>query len=278
MNSKNKAIYKELEKLDKKLEKIENSSTSRTLKGFKRDLADMRDLLNKLYREYEVDGNFDYGRFKKLKDQNMLNDYVAATVINRFINVEKETRATLTRITDETINSLRNLKEVPGIESISRDFDVEKVVNNQMAGVHWTQRYGVRRDQAIKDIQVTIKEGLKSGDSYTSMSKKLGEKIAGEAYQVDRVVRTEAHRCMNETKLETFREINQEFPVYKKWISSSDERTRSAHQALDGTIIPVDEDFHSLTGSSGPGPGQMGSPEDDCNCRCWLTLEIRKDK
>lgn len=274
MNKKNKAIYKELQKLDKKLEQIENASINRTFRGFRRDLADIKDILDKLYKEYEVDGTFNYGRFKRFKDNNMLNDYIAATIINRYISVERETQATLRLITDTTFNSMKNLKEIPGIK---KTFDVEKIVNNKMAGIKWTDRYGIKRDQAIKDIQSTIKKGLEAGDTYTTMSKKLGEKIAGEAYQVDRVIRTESHRCMNEAKLETFKEINKEYPIHKRWVSASDERTRSAHHELNGTTIPVEDNFESITGGSGPGPGHMGLPEDDCNCRCWLTMELVKE-
>lgn len=275
LSQKNKRLYKELEKLDTKLEQIENASTKRIIRGFKRDLVDIRDMLDRIYKEYEKDGTFDFGRFRKLKDLNMLDDYVAALVINRYISVEKETQATLRRITSTTFDTMKSLEEVAGIQ---KAFNVEKIVNNKMAGVKWTKRYGVNRSQAIKDIQTTIKSGLKAGDTYTTMSKKLGEKIAGEAYQVDRVIRTEAHRCMNEAKLETFLEINKEYPIHKRWVSASDERTREAHHALEGTTIPVEDNFESINGGQGMAPGQMGLPEDDINCRCWMTLELVREK
>ena len=60
----------------------------------------------------------------------------------------------------------------------------------------------------------------------------------------------------------------------KEWLSTQDDKVRDTHKAgpggLDGTVVGIDEDFQSSSGASGPYPGAMGDPAEDCECRCTI--------
>ena len=51
--------------------------------------------------------------------------------------------------------------------------------------------------------------------------------------------------------------------------SARDDRVRPDHVEADGQVVDLDDDFEVGDGS-GPGPGQIGLPEQDVNCRCTV--------
>lgn len=57
----------------------------------------------------------------------------------------------------------------------------------------------------------------------------------------------------------------------KDWISERDGKVRDTHVELDNqSPIPVDQDFVSSSGATGPRPGALGDAAEDANCRCWI--------
>jgi len=69
--------------------------------------------------------------------------------------------------------------------------------------------------------------------------------------------------------------------LQKQWVSVSDDRTRGGHSAMNGTIIPMNEDFQV---PSDFGPVSMARPGDSrggaantINCRCVLLYVSPED-
>lgn len=59
--------------------------------------------------------------------------------------------------------------------------------------------------------------------------------------------------------------------VRKMWVATKDSRTRDSHRAMDGTVVPYDEAFHTDLGSTMMYPGDRnGKPGDVYNCRCTM--------
>lgn len=58
----------------------------------------------------------------------------------------------------------------------------------------------------------------------------------------------------------------------KEWVTSKDERVRSTHRAVDGTVIPINGTFQVGLGHLlFPGDPQ-GPPEEIFNCRCSVRI------
>jgi SPP1 gp7 family putative phage head morphogenesis protein len=83
-----------------------------------------------------------------------------------------------------------------------------------------------------------------------------------------RIARTETAGLYNQGAVEGLREAGIEF---KEWLSSRDIDVRTTHGIVDGTSIPIDDNF-TVGDATGPGPGQMNRPEETINCRCALIM------
>ena len=87
------------------------------------------------------------------------------------------------------------------------------------------------------------------------------------------ISRTETHNAASYANDRVVKEMN--IPnLQKQWVSVTDDRTRSKHAALNGTIIPIDDDFVVPTDF---GTALMDRPADSrggaanvVNCRCVL--------
>ena len=59
--------------------------------------------------------------------------------------------------------------------------------------------------------------------------------------------------------------------VYKTWETMQDDRVRETHDYLEGMTIPVREKFKTLDMDEADAPGGFTLPENNVNCRCWLS-------
>lgn len=84
-----------------------------------------------------------------------------------------------------------------------------------------------------------------------------------------RIADTEAHRIGNEAAYNTAVRAG---ATNKTWVTMLDDRVRDTHQYLHGVTVPIYGYFYSSAGGQTQYPGQWGIPEEDCNCRCWLTF------
>ena len=273
MKMKTKEIDKYMKQLQKEVKLIEDKSELKQLGRLKKDLKNIRATLRRTYSKYEKEGVFQYQEFEKYDRKADLDRYIVKVMQDTYKDIISDTDETLNRITKATIDKMAELSEIPAIK---KTVNIERTVNKDMAGLKWTERYDKSRDDFIYDLQSTIKGGLQQGETYSSMSKQLQERFAVEAYKIDRVVRTESHRVLNDAKIQTLEEINKLIPIKKKWVANLDERVRVGHAELDGSIVDIDENFIASDGATGKGPGQMNAPQHDINCRCYLTIEIEK--
>jgi len=86
-----------------------------------------------------------------------------------------------------------------------------------------------------------------------------------------KVIDTEAHRDYNAGVYDAAEESGESW-IMKQWCTMQDERVRDTHDYLDGTKVGLDDRFYTYSGASALYPGGFGTPEEDCNCRCWITL------
>lgn len=88
--------------------------------------------------------------------------------------------------------------------------------------------------------------------------------------EVLRIIDTESHRDYNTAVYEAAKESG--VPVKKMWNTMLDDKVRETHQYLEGIEVGLDDLFYSESGASALFPGGFGDPEEDCNCRCFVTL------
>ena len=179
------------------------------------------------------------------------------------------------------MNTIEIVEKATGrkLLGIVKEVDVSKTINNEMAGLRWIERMGKHRADTIWNIQKEIKQGLTQGDTYGTMAKRLKKELEISASKANVIIRTEGHRVQAQAKSDSLDSISKHgIKMTKKWLSAKDERVRSEHSAMDGVVVPYDEDFILPDGARGKAPGLIGEPQHDINCRCIITIDVVKDE
>lgn len=129
----------------------------------------------------------------------------------------------------------------------------------------------------IKDISKTtraqvkesIRMGLAEGESVGQIQRTLVQSKTFSPARALTIARTESTRAVSAGSLQAMKEAEARgVRMQKQWISARDGNERDSHMDLDGKAVNINENFTSINGNSGPGPGQLGAAEDDINCRC----------
>ena len=89
--------------------------------------------------------------------------------------------------------------------------------------------------------------------------------------EIIRIIDTEAHRDYN-TGIYDAAETSGK-PVRKRWSTMMDGRVRDTHDYLEGMTVGLQDNFYTYDGDSALYPGGFSLPQNNVNCRCWITLE-----
>jgi HK97 family phage portal protein len=131
------------------------------------------------------------------------------------------------------------------------------------------QRFAVEvNDTTWNALKASLAEGLAEGEGIDKMAARV-EEIMGDRIRSagTTIARTETVTASNGGTLLSWEQSG--VVKSKTWLAALDERTRDAHIEAHGQTVGLDEDFY-VDGESGPGPGMMGSAENDINCRCSM--------
>ena len=107
---------------------------------------------------------------------------------------------------------------------------------------------------ADKDFRQRVNEYVESG---------------GTVEDILRIAETDTTRIYNEAGLDTAERVGAK---YKTWCTMLDDRVREQHSELEGIKVGVKDRFYSADGDSALSPGGFTLPENNVNCRCWLTF------
>lgn len=276
MNRLEQDAFRLRRQLERSLIKAEKEITL----DFARQTIKLENELDMLFRKHAgKGGQIDFEDL--LKYNRMLNlekkiqEIVALAYSNSDTIIREHLRSGAMLSYQTTIQTARR-ETKRALKAMYTHRDVTKTVNERMAGLKWAERTKYHRNSTILEVEKTVKDGLGSGKTYTEMAKDLTNRLDGEVLKPIRIVRTEGHRVESNAKIEAYEDLEKQgIQMLKKWVSAKDERTRNAHSELDGTTIPINEDFYSSLGGSGKAPGMLGTAEDDINCRCVLTMEFK---
>lgn len=110
-----------------------------------------------------------------------------------------------------------------------------------------------------------ISEGLDAGLGNNDISDSIRSLYAEvPIWRADMIARTEATNANNEGLIEGYKQSG--IATHKEWIATLDDRTRDEHLALNGEVVPVENEF-----SNG-----LEFPQ-EINCRCVVAPVFRED-
>lgn len=81
------------------------------------------------------------------------------------------------------------------------------------------------------------------------------------------VADTEMQRVFNHSALFTAVSLG---ATTKTWKTRLDDKVRDTHDPLENITIPIAEEFVTWDNDSALCPGGFTTPQNNCNCRCWL--------
>lgn len=133
------------------------------------------------------------------------------------------------------------------------------------------------RDKAWnrEKIAAIMARGVITGTPLPEIAKHIGTECgSGNEKAMLRYARTAMTGAQNGGRIEVMHEAqDMGIKVKKTWISTLDERTRPAHQMLDGQTEDIDQPFSSILGPI-MYPGDPAADEANVwNCRCTLGYE-----
>ena len=117
---------------------------------------------------------------------------------------------------------------------------------------------GVERGQSIPQIMAAVRAAFLTGSNMMS------------AYDATRIARTEAIRILNQAAASAAEQMANahDLVLRKRWLSTFDERTRDAHEHMNGVVVGQHEKFITALGELMFPGDPNGTPENVIHCRC----------
>lgn len=133
-----------------------------------------------------------------------------------------------------------------------------------------------------RQIMRIVKKGSDEGIGVGKIAEQIEEFFVGSftLYRCNMIARTETHNAASYAMHNVAKDM--QIPeMQKRWVATNDGRTRSHHSSLNGTTIPMDEDFivnvngieYRMQHPSDP----RGGAVNNINCRCVLAYVMPDD-
>lgn len=139
-----------------------------------------------------------------------------------------------------------------GTEDADEELTVtEEVVTDEMYNAVWLEIAGRNWEQRVREYF---------------------DDPNGTVDDIMRVVETDTNRIYSDAVLNVGEKVSKRGEsVTKTWETMLDDKVRWRHELLQSVTVPINERFH-VDGDSARYPGDFQSPELNCNCRCYITL------
>ncbi len=165
-----------------------------------------------------------------------------------------------------------------GFGALNKDA-INAAVLNKYDRIKWPDRLSKNTENLNNQIRSAVTEGLIQGHGYSKTSNMVKDKIERDAYNTNRILRTESHRAQGEGRKYGFEKAKEAadkegIKMVRVWLATLDGRTRDSHQAMDGQYEDENGQFHFPEGGVADGPGMSGIAAEDINCRCDTYTQV----
>lgn len=181
-----------------------------------------------------------------------------------------------TMIWDEmnTFRSIVEQAEVAGSKSEQKREETEDILEDILIMAYI---FGVRDASDALGVPIEPNTDLMMGAVYKKVADKdfrqrVSEYVdSGTVEDIQRVAETDATRIYNTAVMDAGKQSG--LPgLRKQWETMLDNRVRDTHEYLQSMKVGLDEDFYTFDGDHAPYPGGFEMAENNCGCRCFITL------
>lgn len=275
-------------KIDKTLDKIVRKSEDKVTKVYAQRYKEIIKEIDSMYRKYEREGVLTMAEMSKYNRLDKSLDRITGELLKAQDSSYRLAQRTMEQQLVENYFRSAFLYEFQaqrklGFGELSKE-TIQAAVENPIEKMKLPAIKSRNRKIIVDKIRNEISQGLIRGSSYQEMTRIVRDLVDFDANKARTVVATESHRAQVLGRDMSARQASKYVKMQKKWSSALDDRTRDAHQELDGVTVGLDEEFHSDAGGVGKMPGQMNNASDDINCRCSVLYvvdgnepEVRRD-
>lgn len=291
-------------------------------KMYREMLKDLQGFLGKEYAALAEDDQLTYAilqakgqsaRFLEEVQRNI--DNISPRVMREITDAVEETYKTVYAGMVEAVEKSSNLDELKinleGVKGVTAE-TVKAAVENPISGLTLSDTLEKHRKEVIYEIKQQIGIGLTQGDRYSTMARRVSDRLDMDYRKSVRIVRTEAHRVREAGAQDSaaaiqdkLKDADSEYRLVKIWRTAQDERVRPQraaykrkagakarkkntaglrsslnapnHVKMEGQTVLVDEPFDLGGGVKAMAPGLSGVAGHDINCRCKAVRRIMTD-
>ena len=265
----------------KKLTKLTEKKSASQIAGYEKELI----------RQYQIALKEMKAELAKYYESNFSTQRLQG-VINKIENILKDagvkglktTKKGIKDTAEFNFNAVQNnLRTVIGTELSFAVLDDKAlnslVANNKFSKINWQSKglSNIKQDAAF--IKSKVYQGVIQGKNYEVVAKQISNQVNIAASDALRIMKTETHRAVNEARVLSMNESASAaerlgFKSVKIW--NGGESFPRNHDSMNGTAIPIKEQFTLPSGFQTEGPGLSGNPGDDINCGCYLEFDIEE--
>lgn len=245
-------------------------------------LKKLREEMGKMYEKYEKGGTLTYAEMAKFNRLDKVFADIKEHTILAYDDIFNNIERALNDIYKEgyylTAWKVQEESQKAFMTSAVSEEVVRRAVENPISGLTLVDRLEKNRMEIEYTIRQTVNKGLIEGATYATMAKAIKNDLEGDLTKATRVVRTEAHRVMEQGRQDS-RDYADAHGVVttKEWLSGADERVRDTHRRLSGVKKRNDEYFEA-SGGRALVPGGFGIAREDINCRCITITSVESIK
>ena len=165
----------------------------------------------------------------------------------------------------EAVNTYGSLKKIPvKLGDIIEDY----LVYAYAMGVDdVNESFGTNVEVNIDKLEISVFKKIADKD----FRQRVDEYVEndGTVEDIMRIAETDTTRIYNEGGIDTAKVVGAK---YKTWNAVGDDRTRETHDYINRMRVGLNDRFYTFDGDSALSPGGFTLPENNVNCRCWLTF------
>ena len=290
-----------LEKHFSALRKIEEHRTAQSERNIRRIykalLQDLRKFIGVEYATLAEDDKLTYeilqkkGQYARFLEEferriNNITPEVSAEIKQLVENMYDISYKGMVGVVEKN-KSLKDLKQkLEGIKNVTPEV-IRAAIENPVAGLTLSDTLEKNRKEIIYNIKRDVTAGLLNGDRMSSMAKRIAGSVEQNYRKSVLIARTEVHRVREAGHHDAATELDSvmkngksSLRMVKTWRTMKDERVRKTskanHRKLDGVSVGMDEEFDLGHGVKAKAPGQSGKAQHDCNCRCYLSYDLKE--
>jgi uncharacterized protein with gpF-like domain len=280
------------QQIQSKIDRIVSDAERRLALEYKKASDIIKAQLAKMYEKYADDkGVLTYAEMSKYNRLLALEKSIADELNYSWKIIVKDTQRLIADAYGEgyyrhayEINSAIDTNINWGV--ISKDTIRTLIEEPNASGLSLSELLTDKRyNLLLKERQAMI-QGFRQGESYPKMAKRLMGIFDKSFNDLLRIVRTEGTRTANEANNDLINDAqDMGIEIKKIWQAADDDRTRSAHVALDGIAADENGVFTipsyqvakgeiNYAGKQTEYPGGFGEPGLDIQCRCTMLTEV----